>query len=105
MQRGGGNQRPQEVVGHYCAVVGFADGGDFFCNARCRRPKPTSGRKYWGPPCSNNSRNSHIDTKRSPLPKGTVDFCAMWAWVEMLSIWDRVFEEEDMEGLEGLGEG
>ena len=68
---------------------------------QCEMPpaKATSGRKYWGPPCSNNSRNSHIDTKRSPLPKGTVDFCAMWAWAEMLSIWIGSSRKKTWKGL------
>ena len=30
VQRGGGDKRSEEIVGDYCAVIRFADGGDLF---------------------------------------------------------------------------
>ena len=68
---------------------------------QCEMPpaSATSGRRYCGPPCSSNSRNSQIDTKRSPLPKGTVDLAAICAWAEMLSIWMGSSRKNTWKGL------
>ena len=104
MQGGRRRQRPQEVVGHDRAVMSLADGGDFFAvrdAARQGHIRP----QILGAALLQQLAKLPYRHEALAVAKGHRGFLRDVGLGGDAVDLDRVFEEEDVEGLEGLGEG
>ena len=104
MQGGGGNQRSQEVVGHHSAVIGLADGGDFFA-VRDAASQGHIRPQILGAALLQQLAELPYRHEALAVAKGHGGFLRDVGLGRDAVDLDRIFEEEDVEGLEGLGEG